>query len=60
MRSGEIMGAASAAAKNNQGIETLKAIPKTFILEECVNPTRTDTIICERVNINDEVTRIAE
>jgi hypothetical protein len=54
------MEAASATAKNNQGIGTLKAIPKTFILEECVNPTRTDTKICELVNINDKVTRIAE
>ena len=56
----EILEAASATAKNNQEIYKLQAIPKTFTLEECVNPTRTDTTICERVNINDEVTRIAE
>jgi hypothetical protein len=60
LRSGEIMEATSAAAENNQEIETLKAIPKTFILEGCVNPTRTDTIICEHVNINDDVARIAD
>jgi hypothetical protein len=54
------MEATSAKAKNNQRIETLKTIPKTFTVEDCVKPTRTDTTICERVHINDEVTRIAE